>query len=631
MIDGIITLSHGGNNLYGRIVWQAESNGTRNNNSTVTAKVQLHRQAGFTTTGTWKGSINIGGKTSNISYYGSIGSDWVTVKALTVDVGHNNDGTGSCYLYAKVHGPSGTSLEGTYVSGSKTVELEYIARYASIVAVTPFTDETNPVITYENPAGETVESISVAVSIDSETPISDYQNVSLLASSYTYELSDVVRDKLLEAATTATALTVHFILRSYIEGIEGHTTFATTMNIVNARPTIAPVIFDTNEDTVRLTGDSTILVATQSVASVTVNAVARKKATIKSIRVEHGSEVLYGDGSLNITNSPIKITVLDSRNYEESYIAPNTIIPYFSPTCIVENAMPNALGELPLVASGIVYDGTFGITNNNFVIKYRFCSIGSDYSDWFVFAQATLKGLDYVAEQYVTGLDYKKTYTFQAAIFDSVHTEGVVSESRRFVTTPIFHWSQNDFSFNVPVYYLNKLLEEWFLNKSGDTMQGILNMGGNRIVGLPEPVHATDVVTKSYADKSTQIQKVWENEDPSQAVGKQTLEVDLSGFQMVAIEYQFNTTTPRTKMAFGAIGSQVALDFISKEFNMGLRICVPYANKVEIQTAAYSASSADPDKYMIPTRIFGIKGIGGIEVIRAICGTFVCGAVIAGQ
>jgi len=39
------------------------------------------------------------------------------------------------------------------------------------------------------------------------------------------------------------------------------------------------------------------------------------------------------------------------------------------------------------------------------------------------------------------------------------------------------------------------------LNKSSDTMQGILNMGGNSISNVGEPVENQDAVTKQYADQ----------------------------------------------------------------------------------------------------------------------------------
>ena len=45
MINGETTLIKGGRNLIGRVFWESESNGSIENSSTVTAKVQIHRQA----------------------------------------------------------------------------------------------------------------------------------------------------------------------------------------------------------------------------------------------------------------------------------------------------------------------------------------------------------------------------------------------------------------------------------------------------------------------------------------------------------------------------------------------------------------------------------------------------------
>lgn len=130
--------------------------------------------------------------------------------------------------------------------------------------------------------------------------------------------------------------------------------------------------------------------------------------------------------------------------------------------------------------------------------------------------------------------------------------------------------------------------------------------------------------------------KVWENKDPSQAISTEALEVDLTDFQMVAIEYRFNTTYDRRKMAFGVVGTTVTLDVISTSFYLGTRQCDISAGGVNVGAASYSAngSSIDPDDYMIPTRIFGIKGVFGLAgntETSAICGAFLCGGAVCGQ
>ena len=128
MASGTISLGTKGY-LEGRITWSSKSNGSTANSSDVTATIQAHRTNSYTTTGTWTGNLNIGGTNKTFSWYGSISSSWVTLLSFTVTIKHNDSGTGSCAISGKVNGPSGTSMDGTYVSGSATVTLDTIARY----------------------------------------------------------------------------------------------------------------------------------------------------------------------------------------------------------------------------------------------------------------------------------------------------------------------------------------------------------------------------------------------------------------------------------------------------------------------------------------------------------------------
>ena len=150
----------------GRIVWSSESNGTKKNSSKVTAELQLMKPNKATTTGTWTGSFTVGAKTVDVSKYQAVGADWVTIATITTTVSHKADGAGTCYLQAKIDGPSATSVRGTSVSGSETVQLDKIARFATIISGEDFTDEGNPTIKYSNPAGSAVSSLKACISLD---------------------------------------------------------------------------------------------------------------------------------------------------------------------------------------------------------------------------------------------------------------------------------------------------------------------------------------------------------------------------------------------------------------------------------------------------------------------------------
>lgn len=130
MASGTIILSSTRNVLEGRINWSSSSNGSNANTSNVWAELQVRRNDGYTTTGTWTGAMNIGGQEKSFSVHTSVGSSWVTMISFTKsNVPHNDNGTGTCVISGYCNGPSGTSMSGESVSGSQTVTLDTIARY----------------------------------------------------------------------------------------------------------------------------------------------------------------------------------------------------------------------------------------------------------------------------------------------------------------------------------------------------------------------------------------------------------------------------------------------------------------------------------------------------------------------
>ncbi len=131
MASGTISLGTVGY-MTAQIVWSSSSNGSTANTSTVTATLQVAKTHSYTTWGTWTGNLNIGGNDQSFSIYAEVNNSWVTVKSFSITKAHNDNGTGNCYIYGKINGPSGTSLAGKSLEGSQTVTLDTIPRYASI-------------------------------------------------------------------------------------------------------------------------------------------------------------------------------------------------------------------------------------------------------------------------------------------------------------------------------------------------------------------------------------------------------------------------------------------------------------------------------------------------------------------
>lgn len=118
--------------LQGKIVWWSSSNGSSANSSTVTAELYVRRTNGHTTSGhEWRSYLEIAWNGKSCSYYSdaiSVSSDWVKMLTHTVTVNHNNDGTGSTWIYGSVAGPYGTKAADWESTGGATCYFDTIPR-----------------------------------------------------------------------------------------------------------------------------------------------------------------------------------------------------------------------------------------------------------------------------------------------------------------------------------------------------------------------------------------------------------------------------------------------------------------------------------------------------------------------
>jgi microcystin-dependent protein len=395
-------------------------------------------------------TVNIGGQT--VYYKDRLGytlEEFPTCPGSvsgSLKIEHDNEGNKT------VDVSIATAIYNTTVrTTSDTWELDSIPRYATIKTATNFTDEQNPVITYSNPAGSAVSSLRACISLDGTNADIEYRDISKTETSYTFVLTDAERDILRAATPNSNKLAVKFYVRSVIGGQAHGSNITATMSIVNANPTLSPMVEDTNSATIAVTGNKNILVASQSVAKVTINAAAQKYATIKSKKVEHNGKTLTADGTFStISNSPIKFTATDSRGNSTVKNATNTIVPYISPTCYIGNNMPTTDGTYRLAISGQWYNGSIGATANTLTVKYRYKTAGGSYGSWVTISNPTLNGNAYSAAANITGLDYQSAYTFQAQVNDKLVT--ATSSEKTVIATPVFDWGSSDFQFHVPVY-----------------------------------------------------------------------------------------------------------------------------------------------------------------------------------
>ena len=377
--SGTISLGSDGA-LSGQIQWVSTSNGSSANSSNVSATLQIRRNDGYTTTGTFTGSLNINGDNRGWSWNGSLSSSWASVSSFTITVGHNADGTKVCYIGGSGTGPSGTSLAGKTVSGSSNVTLDRINRYATVKEATNFNDEENPTITFTNPAG-----FRMNARLEFSGQIIQRNNIPNTGS-YTFELTNEERNLLRNSTPNSNTLAVREVIATCENGsTENAWSWKDrTMTIINANPVFNNFEFeDTNVITTALTGNNQNNINGYSNIKATIStsnkAIAQKGATMSKYRFVIDNltiDIPYNDNtSVNGTitgasSGTFQVYAIDSRN--NSTLATklaNQVINYkpisINTSSKVERNNSGVGGNAILSYSGEIWNNSFGHVSNS--------------------------------------------------------------------------------------------------------------------------------------------------------------------------------------------------------------------------------------------------------------------------
>ena len=268
-------------------------------------------------------------------------------KTGTIVVNHNEDGSKNVAMSISAALYS-TSQNCT---GSKTFTLNKINRYATLETAPDFNDTDNPVITYNNYAGELVDSLQACISLDGTTDNIAYRDLNKLGDSYTFELTAAERNTLLAATPNSNTLGVYFIVKTVIGGNTFTSSLQKTMTVVNADPIITdPSYEDTNSQTTAITLNNQNII--QDISTVNFNFVmlaARKKATLAQIDITVNADLvramLSGEavsmesisfGTINSASDlSATITLTDSRGNTTTIDLPITMLAWTLPTAII--------------------------------------------------------------------------------------------------------------------------------------------------------------------------------------------------------------------------------------------------------------------------------------------------------
>lgn len=283
---------------------------------------------GWASASVWGASNGLAGQYFN-------GSHVVVQQDVTID--HKPDGTYSGTL----SGTLSSSWTGGTASGTFT--LPKINRIAVVSAVSDFNDETNPTITFTNPAGFTMNAFMRVGNTDIAVA-SDIPSIG----TYTFSLTDAQRDDLRQLCTGQT-LSVRVGLRTYNSGgtLLGSSYKDKTMTLVNASPTFTPTYEDTNATTLAITQDDQQIIRNNSTLVINIaNADAKKHATLTTLTAEingttyngilNGTTGTISIGTLNLSsNTEAMVRLVDSRGLGTGIPINIEILDWTIPTAII--------------------------------------------------------------------------------------------------------------------------------------------------------------------------------------------------------------------------------------------------------------------------------------------------------
>lgn len=458
MASGTISLGTS-KKIEGRIVWESTANNSANTSS-VTATLQVRRNDGYSTLGTWTGALNVGGTSQSYSYYGSV-SGWVTLKTITITKTHNNDGTGTCYISGSVKAPTGTSQEGASVSGNRTVELDTIPRASSVTATAANIGSTTTISIARNSSNFT-HTLKYSFS-----GLTDTIESKTTSTSYKWTVPTSFYAKIPNAKNGSCTITCETYNGNTLVGSKT-TTFTATAAESDCKPTLSPTVKDTNSATVALTGDANKLVKYYSTASTDSNAASRNSATLKSQKTTAGSRsVTTETGAFaNVESNSFTFTATDSRGYTTTSTKSVTMVNYIKLSCSMDNRRFTTDGVISFTAKGNYFNSSFGATNNTLAVSYRYRELDGAYGDW-VSVSHNASSNSFTASVSIEGLDYQKKYVIQARAVDKLAT--IASSEITMSCIPVFDWDADSFAFHTPIF-LDNTKQIWHKDTSGNNV-----------------------------------------------------------------------------------------------------------------------------------------------------------------
>lgn len=322
------------------------SQSTANNTTNVQTRLRSDLTSGYISGAGYKFTCTYASTVSGNGVW-TFGDEVITSGSSTVT--HNSDGTKTLSLSATAYNKYWNFTKNL----SASVSIPKIDRIATATNGTDFNDETNPTLTFTNPAGYQVLPYlnfyyNGQILVHLERPKGNY------TSPYAWVLTDQERQDIRDTITMTSTINIVEGLETYIGNTKiGASSLTRRFTFINANPTFNASYQDTNSTTTAITGDNQLIVQNHSTLQINgTNLSAKKSATLSSIVASingvnyngtiSGTTATFNIGTLNISNNiDATITLTDSRGLTAVNTLPITILEYSQPSAIISLAREN--------------------------------------------------------------------------------------------------------------------------------------------------------------------------------------------------------------------------------------------------------------------------------------------------
>lgn len=474
------TFHNGGYRL--NVAWNSTTTDA-SNSSVVTATITLVCSSGY--------GLQISSRTNSITIDGTSysftspaintsGGSTITLGTVTSNsISHNSDGSKAVSISCSFN--IRATLNGTYYTTwttSGTATLDSVAKKVTITSAPNFNESSNPTITYSNPAGSAATSVQACIADSGGKVIFvPYRDISKTGTSYTFNLTSDERAALIEGCGSNNSMLIAFYIRSTINGVTYFSYMHKTFTIADSSITISASVRDTNATTVALTGDDTVFIRFFSSAAASMTPSSNAAIDLDSCIIQNGGVTGFGTSHTftNIESNIFTFYAEDARGNSGSKSITVDMINYVRLTCDIGNEKPDTSGNMTLTCSGNYFNGSFGNASNTLTVQYRYKTQGGSFGSWRTMT-ASKSGHSYTASASLSGLDYRTTYVFEARATDKLATVSSAESSVK--STPVFHWSESDFVFEVPVTF-NAGTNGEVGGGLGNTIEGDCTITGN--------------------------------------------------------------------------------------------------------------------------------------------------------